>query len=100
MGLNLDVRPRKGMAVVFFPATVDGLLDKNALHAACPAVDTKYVSQVWIRQSAYSGLPSKRIFPNEEVARRAAMGFRSIPGVATGGAMPIEGRSGGVAIDI
>ena len=98
--LGLDVRPRKGMAVVFFPATVDGLLDKNALHAACPAVDTKYVSQVWIRQGPYSGLPSKRIFPNEEVARRAAMSFRSAPGVATGGAMPIEGLltgAGGVA---
>ena len=49
------------LALVFFPATVDGHLDKRALHAALPAVDTKYVSQVWIRQGVYSGQPSKRL---------------------------------------
>jgi prolyl 4-hydroxylase len=59
--LNIEVRPRKGMALVFFPATLDGLLDKMALHAALPAVDVKYVSQVWVRQSNYDGTPSKRL---------------------------------------
>jgi prolyl 4-hydroxylase len=59
--LNLEVQPVRGMALVFFPATVDGLLDKMALHAALPAIDTKYVSQVWIRQSTYAGQPSKRL---------------------------------------
>lgn len=59
--LNLDVQPRQGTALVFFPATVDGHLDKRALHAALPAVDAKYVSQVWIRQSTYNGQPSKRL---------------------------------------
>jgi prolyl 4-hydroxylase len=59
--LNLEVQPRQGMAIVFFPATVDGLLDKLALHAALPAIDTKYVSQVWIRQGEYGGQPSKRL---------------------------------------
>lgn len=59
--LGLDVQPRKGTALVFFPATIDGALDRRALHAALPAVDTKYVSQIWIRQGPYSGLPSKRL---------------------------------------
>ena len=59
--LNIQVRPRRGMAVVFFPSTLDGLLDRMALHAALPAVDVKYVSQVWIRQSNYKGQPSKRL---------------------------------------
>ena len=59
--LNLEVQPRRGMALVFFPSTLDGLLDKMALHAALPAVDVKYVSQVWIRQSDYEGQPSKRL---------------------------------------
>lgn len=59
--LNLQVQPKKGMALVFFPATVDGLLDKMALHAALPAIDTKYVSQVWLRQFKYEGQPSKRL---------------------------------------
>jgi prolyl 4-hydroxylase len=48
--MNLHVSPRKGAALVFFPATIDGYLDQMALHAALPAIDTKYVSQVWIRQ--------------------------------------------------
>jgi len=47
---QLEVRPVQGTALVFFPATVDGHLDPRALHAALPAIDTKYVSQVWIRQ--------------------------------------------------
>lgn len=59
--LNIEVRPKRGMALVFFPATLDGLLDKMALHAALPAVDVKYVSQVWVRQSNYDGTPSKRL---------------------------------------
>ena len=59
--LNVDVQPRRGMAVIFFPSTLDGLLDRMALHSAMPAVDVKYVSQVWIRQSNYEGRPSKRL---------------------------------------
>jgi prolyl 4-hydroxylase len=61
--LNLEIKPKRGMAVVFFPATVDGLLDKMALHAALPAAEghVKYVSQVWIRQGEYKGQPSKRL---------------------------------------
>eukprot|EP00977_Amphora_coffeiformis_P016233 scaffold4961_cov149-Amphora_coffeaeformis.AAC.2 len=59
--LNLDVQPVRGMALIFFPATIDGMLDQMSLHAALPAVDTKYVSQVWIRQGSYNGQPSKRL---------------------------------------
>lgn len=59
--LNLSVQPKQGSALVFFPATVDGLLDKAVLHAALPAVDPKYVSQVWVRQSNYTGTARKRL---------------------------------------
>eukprot|EP00980_Cylindrotheca_fusiformis_P013858 scaffold3596_cov126-Cylindrotheca_fusiformis.AAC.16 len=59
--LNLSIQPVQGMALVFFPATVDGTLDTLALHAALPAIDPKYVSQIWIRQSSYFGQPSKRL---------------------------------------
>uniref|UniRef100_A0A7S2L913 Uncharacterized protein n=1 Tax=Skeletonema marinoi TaxID=267567 RepID=A0A7S2L913_9STRA len=31
------------------------------MHAALPAVDVKYVSQVWVRQTNYDGTPSKRL---------------------------------------
>jgi len=59
--LHLQVQPKQGTALVFFPATVDGTLDPMALHAALPAIDTKYVSQIWIRQGVYTGHPSKRL---------------------------------------
>lgn len=49
------------MAVVFFPATLDGALDSRLLHAAEPAIDTKWVSQIWIRQGPYNGTPTARI---------------------------------------
>mmetsp|Transcript_7296 Transcript_7296/g.16015 ORF Transcript_7296/g.16015 Transcript_7296/m.16015 type:complete len:340 (-) Transcript_7296:524-1543(-) len=49
--LNFEVRPRKGNAVIFFPGFINGELDHDALHAGMPPVGTKWVSQVWIRQS-------------------------------------------------
>lgn len=59
--LNLSVRPQQGMALIFFPATLDGQLDTRALHSADPAIDIKYVSQVWIRQAPYTGVPTLRL---------------------------------------
>lgn len=82
--LNLEIKPKRGMAVVFFPATVDGLLDKMALHAALPAAEghVKYVSQVWIRQGEYKGQPSKRLerilgtpFPQQAAASEPMTGI-------------------------
>jgi prolyl 4-hydroxylase len=73
--LNIDVQPKKGTALVFFPSTIDGLLDQNTLHAAKPAIDTKYVSQVWIRQGYYDGIPSKRIFTSVEQASLVQKGL-------------------------
>jgi prolyl 4-hydroxylase len=48
--LGIEVAPRKGVALVFFPGFLDGRLDPAALHEALPAVDRKYVCQVWIKQ--------------------------------------------------
>jgi hypothetical protein len=59
--LQFEIAPVKGMAVIFFPATVNGVLDPRALHAALPAIDDKFVSQIWIRQHNYYGQPSKRL---------------------------------------
>jgi len=85
--LNLLVQPRQGMALVFFPATVDGFLDPMALHAALPAVDTKYVSQIWIRQGNYYGQSSKRLSMlmgaplTEEEVKRSGGGVTPISSV-------------------
>ena len=57
--INLTVQPKRGTAVIFFPGFLNGLLDKDALHAGLPPLGTKWVSQVWIRQSfREDGLPS------------------------------------------
>ncbi len=50
--VGLSVKPKKGTALVFFPCKADGTPDTRTLHAALPAVDEKWVSQVWVRQTA------------------------------------------------
>ncbi|CAM9121867.1 unnamed protein product [Heterosigma akashiwo] len=63
--LQLAMQPRRGNAIVFFPAKLNGELDPLALHCARPAVEgyPKWVSQIWIRQGHYDGIPSKRVAP-------------------------------------
>lgn len=48
--LGIEISPRKGAALIFFPAFLDGGLDPLSMHEARPAVDRKYVCQVWVRQ--------------------------------------------------
>merc|ERR1712188_298713 len=43
--LGLSIQPKKGTALVFFPASLDGMLDQHYLHAAEPALDLKWVSR-------------------------------------------------------
>jgi len=64
--LDLAIKPDKGTALVFFPGFMNGELDTDALHAGMPAIDTKWVSQVWLRQSfREDGQPSSPV-PIEE----------------------------------
>ena len=54
--------PLQGNALIFFPGFMNGELDTEVLHAGMPAVDTKWVSQVWIRQSfREDGQPSSPV---------------------------------------
>jgi prolyl 4-hydroxylase len=68
--MDLKIRPTKGTALVFFPSTADGEFDVQTMHAALPAVDTKYVSQVWVRERTFTGNPRKppKHLSPEEVA--------------------------------
>ena len=60
--VNFEVKPEKGKALIFFPGFTNGELDTDALHAGMPAVDCKWVSQVWIRQSfREDGQPSSPV---------------------------------------
>lgn len=48
---TIDIKPKAGMAVVFFPSTVPemgGVTDHNVLHEAEEAIDTKYICQQFI----------------------------------------------------
>jgi prolyl 4-hydroxylase len=68
--VDLKIRPTKGTALVFFPSTANGEFDVQTMHAALPAVDTKYVSQVWVRERTFTGNPRKppKHLSPEEVA--------------------------------
>ena len=52
--LGLRVRPRRGAALIFFPAYTDGTVDTRALHCAENAESSKWVAQAWLRQGAYA----------------------------------------------
>ena len=53
--LGLDVRPTRGMGLVFFPAFLDtatnaglrGRCDPRVRHEGAPAVDEKFICQQW-----------------------------------------------------
>lgn len=46
--LALEVQPKQGHALVFFPSFADGRPDMRTLHSAEPAVDEKWIAQVWL----------------------------------------------------
>jgi prolyl 4-hydroxylase len=50
--IGFSCTPRKGRCLLFLPGVTDGRRDESLLHAALPAVDEKWVCQVWTRQHA------------------------------------------------
>ena len=57
--LGLRVQPKQGKVIIFFPSFLNGEMDQQTLHCAEDAVDEKWVSQIWIRQSTrIPGRPS------------------------------------------
>lgn len=44
---SLTVTPRKGDALLFFPADAAGGFDERTEHEGCPAVDEKYIARIW-----------------------------------------------------
>ena len=45
--LGIDVQPRCGQGLLFFPAFKDGRQDARTAHSAEAAVDEKWIAQVW-----------------------------------------------------
>jgi hypothetical protein len=42
-----DIVPRRGDALLFFPADSDGNFDERTEHEGRPAVDVKYIARIW-----------------------------------------------------
>jgi hypothetical protein len=43
----LAIRPRKGDALLFFPADASGKFDERTEHEGCPAIDEKWIARIW-----------------------------------------------------
>ncbi len=48
---NLNIIPRKGDALLFFPADAKGNFDERTEHEGCPAVDEKWIARIWRHES-------------------------------------------------
>ena len=48
--LDLDVHPREGRLLLFYPSNADNAtVDERLLHSAEPASSEKWVCQIWVR---------------------------------------------------
>lgn len=43
----LTVDPKRGQALLFFPATADGEFDERVEHEGCRAEDEKWIARIW-----------------------------------------------------
>jgi hypothetical protein len=48
---NLNIIPRMGDALLFFPADKYGTFDERTEHEGCPAVDEKWIARIWRHES-------------------------------------------------
>ena len=48
---KLTIRPKRGDALLFFPADANGNFDERLEHEGCPAVDEKYIARIWRHQN-------------------------------------------------
>lgn len=70
---SLSVQPRKGRALLFFPAAADGTPDDRTLHAGEPVLQgEKWIAQLWLHERAYEPrLPPDARPDAAEAAQRA-----------------------------
>lgn len=52
-GNMLTMRPKKGSALLFFPALADGTPDDRTLHKGEIAVEEKMIAQIWVHERPY-----------------------------------------------
>ena len=44
---KLTIKPKKGDALLFFPADANGVFDERTEHEGCAAVDEKWIARIW-----------------------------------------------------
>ena len=44
---KLTIKPKKGDALLFFPADANGVFDDRTEHEGCAAVDEKWIARIW-----------------------------------------------------
>jgi prolyl 4-hydroxylase len=60
--LNLEIQPKRGSAVIFFPGFMNGELDLDALHAGLPPVGTKCdTGSAWPHMEGGRGLDARPV---------------------------------------
>jgi len=52
--LRLQITPKRGQALLFFPSNLDGESDERTLHAGSPAKGEKWIAQLWLHQREYT----------------------------------------------
>ena len=75
----------QGKAIVFFPCFADGVMDTRTLHAALPAEDVKWVSQIWIRQANFEGTTGRPESSSDEEDDNDEADVQHAFGASTGG---------------
>ena len=48
---SLVVQPKRGDALLFFPADSAGRFDERTEHEGCPAIDEKWIARIWRHKS-------------------------------------------------
>jgi hypothetical protein len=78
--LGVEVQPKKGKALVFFPSSAACMPDARTLHTATPAVDghEKWVSQLWVASST-PPVPTPEELEEENKVKAAKAEYAKLP---------------------
>ena len=54
--LDIQVQPKVGKALLFFPSYRDGTQDDRTLHSGAVTTDIKWIANIWIHESSYDSV--------------------------------------------
>ena len=77
---RLEVAPKKGRALLFFPSLAHGDPDERTLHAGEPTPHEKWVAQLWLHERPYA--PNVPAGSSHEEARAGIAAYAEAHGLA------------------